>query len=102
MVLIGRVFLKPRKARGVGVGSVFEANLDFDRDRIAGLNAIHCFANSTYFSWDTGSTLFFWRWPVSFRSAARDGFPSYLKGSLPSFKRKPRPLRLEQRALFFF
>jgi hypothetical protein len=41
---------------------------------------------SGWWSWDKGSTLFFWRWPArEMRRAARDGMQPYIQSSLPNY-----------------
>ena len=77
------------------------AVLEFRRDWLAGLHVLSTYLHSSYFGWDRGSTLIFWRWPPSLRHIARDGFKPFQWGNLPSYLRKPRPLALEQRSLFF-
>ena len=52
--------------------------------------ARECFtkaANATWWEWAAGSRLFFWNWPPSFRTWARDGQDHYLTGDLPKFTR---------------
>lgn len=46
-------------------------------------------ALADWWEWRGGSRLFFWRWPISQRLVARDGYPAYIKGSLPQ-NRKPQ------------
>jgi hypothetical protein len=41
----------------------------------------HC----TYWEWNKGLTLFFWRWTPKFRSRAQDGVKVYSQGKLPSY-----------------
>jgi hypothetical protein len=41
---------------------------------------------SGWWSWDKGSTLFFWHWPAEeMRRAARDGMKPYVQSSLPNY-----------------
>jgi hypothetical protein len=48
----------------------------------------HC----TYWEWNKGSTLFFWRWTPKFQSRARDGVKVYVQGKLPRYQRhQPAP-----------
>lgn len=49
----------------------------------------HC-AGADWWEWRHGSSLFFWRWPETLRSTARDGHPIWIKGHLPSYKRLQR------------
>jgi len=56
-----------------------------------GIKGLHCFSESSFFGWDKGSTLFFWRWHPGLQRIARDGFPSQISASLPNSFRKARP-----------
>jgi hypothetical protein len=40
---------------------------------------------ASWWGWDAGSSLFFWRWPSEFRKEARDGTPVRISGSLPMY-----------------
>ena len=40
--------------------------------------------NASWWEWKSGSALFFWRWDVSQRTAARDGMEIFIRGQLPS------------------
>jgi len=63
--------------------------LDIDKDTTAGSQAILQYMSGTWWSWDAGSGLLFWRWPTKqSRAAARDGFEVYVSGRFPHFKRK--------------
>jgi hypothetical protein len=65
--------------------------LDFQ----VGSDAVRKQYGSTWWSWDAGSTLNFWRSPEGEqRTAARDGMPAYISGTLPhNFRgaKKPNP-----------
>ena len=63
---------------------------EFLSDYINGLEAVHRAANSTFWDWDAGSSLFFWRWPDKFQNEARDGTPVFVTGKLPRYKCKQR------------
>ena len=58
---------------------------EFVKDLKAGHNAISRAAHSTFWDWDAGSSLFFWRWPKEFIEEARDGTKVYVKGELPKY-----------------
>jgi hypothetical protein len=70
-----------------------------DRDLLldfqVGSDAVRKQYGSTWWSWDVGFTLNFWRWPEGEqRTAARDGMPAYISGTLPQYFRgakKPNP-----------
>ena len=58
-------------------------------DAAAGADVIHKIANASWWSWDAGSTLLFWRWPAGEqRSAARDGMTPWIQLPLPQFHRR--------------
>ena len=58
-----------------------------------GCDAIGRLANASWWSWDAGSTLFFWRWPKWYICAVRDGTKLFVKREkLPQhFKRQLWP-----------
>ena len=39
----------------------------------------------SYWDWDGGSSLFFWRWPPKVRKDVRDGTPIWVVGDLPHY-----------------
>ena len=54
----------------------------------AGTKAIAQFCDSSWWKWDRGSALLFWRWPTTVSChAALHGFPWWVQGDLPSHKR---------------
>jgi len=57
----------------------------------SGIRGLHSFCESSFFGWEKGSTLFFWRWHPGLQRIARDGFPSQILAELPSSFRKARP-----------
>jgi hypothetical protein len=53
-----------------------------------GLLAIGALSNASWWSWDAGSALFFWRWPETLLPLARDGMDLWIsKPIVPRFKR---------------
>ena len=42
---------------------------------------------ATWFEWNEGSTIFFWRWAKPFRRMARDGIPYWFRGKRPKAKK---------------
>ena len=50
-------------------------------------------AGSSWWEWDQGSSLFFWRWPRGYRKWALEGQPHYQTGDLPRFRRAQPPGR---------
>ena len=58
---------------------------EYLRDLEVGAEAVKRAANSSWWKWDDGSTLFFWRWPSESRVKARDGLPIYFKREPPKY-----------------
>ena len=70
--------------------------LEIDKDVSTGSQAIIQYVSGTWWSWDAGSGLLFWRWPTKqSRAAARDGFEVYVSGRLPHFERKQPQMKEE-------
>jgi hypothetical protein len=66
-----------------------KSNNEYVRDLEVGLEAITRAANSTWWSWEDGSTLYFWRWPPHLKVNVRDGTPLFVDWDLlPNYKRK--------------
>ena len=68
-------------------------NNNWSRDLEAGRSILSAYQNSSYMTWDRGSTLIFWRWPSSLHHIARDGFPSRLIHKLPSNLKLPNKMK---------
>ena len=49
------------------------------KDCKVGRDAMRRLANASWWGWDNGSTLFFWRWPKRHRQAVRDGTKLFVK-----------------------
>jgi hypothetical protein len=59
---------------------------EIERDYDVGMDAIHRASNASFWEWDDGSTLFFWRWPSEFHESLRDGMSVWFrKIDLPSY-----------------
>ena len=61
---------------------------EFMKDYLTGLEAVKRAADSTFWDWDAGSSLFFWRWSTDFLKEARDGTKVNVTGKLPRYKKK--------------
>jgi hypothetical protein len=48
-----------------------------------GTDALSRAMNITWWSWESGSALFFWRWPKDFQLEAQHGTPIRISGALP-------------------
>ena len=71
--------------------TVFRKNAQADlfADKEVGRDAIARAANSTWWDWDAGSTLYFWRWPKRVQQAVRDGTKLYIICSkLPRYMKR--------------
>ncbi len=75
--LIAQVNVKKRKKGSRGAGSTVNER---QRNMEVGADAVMRAAHSSWWDWDAGSTLFFWRWPPEIRSAVRDGTKCLLIG----------------------
>jgi hypothetical protein len=60
---------------------------ELELDLEAGMDALRRAMDATWWNWDSGSALFFWRWPKEFRREARDGTPIRVSGTLPKYRR---------------
>lgn len=73
---------------------------DLLKDLRVGRDAIRRACSASWWEWDGGSTLFFWRWPKEYRKDVRDGLEVCVEGQLPEFWARQRwpedPLEREQ------
>ena len=60
-------------------------------DLAIGMEGLQRVIQGSWWEWNYGSTLFYWRWPVEIREAARDGVPVFIQSELPRYRRKQRP-----------
>ena len=85
-----RITRKPsRKRRRDGTSPAIELY----KDVVVGTDALRRLAFSSWWSWDIGSTLFYWRWPRRYQKSVRDGTKLFVKREqLPKyFKRQMWP-----------
>ena len=86
---------KPRKAAASRkrAGSANECWVELHKDVMVGRDALTRLANASWWGWDQGSTLFFWRWPARHQQAVRDGTKLFVKKELlpHHFKRQLWP-----------
>ena len=52
---------------------------DLWKDFSVGSEAVDRAVNSSWWTWEEGSTIFFWRWPKRFRVSVRDGSKLFIK-----------------------
>ena len=62
------------------------------KDRIVIGDALRRVYHCTYWEWQQGSALFFWRWTTEFVSRARDGVKVFQQAKFPRYRRhQPNP-----------
>jgi hypothetical protein len=86
--------------RHLRLGSVKSGKLwELKRDIEVGRDAISRSSNSTWWSWDSGSTLFYWRWPRRCQKSVRDGTKLFVDWTkMPRYmKRQKWPHDADQR-----
>ena len=83
----------------VGAGED-DTDVELFKDRKVGQDALTRLAESSWWQWDKGSTLFFWRWPSRHRRAIRDGTKLFVKKELLPhyFKRQMWPADMSHRS----
>jgi hypothetical protein len=62
---------------------------ELGQDLQAGRDALDRGMRASWWGWDAGSALFFWRWPKEFLKEARGRTPVRISGMLPKY-RKPQ------------
>ena len=62
----------------------------FLKDLHVGRQVLRSYLDSSFMTWDGGSTLIFWRWPSTSRLIARDGLPPYQLHPFPQTKKRLR------------
>jgi hypothetical protein len=72
-------------------------NTDLGQDLENGQDGLRWGMSSSWWGWDAGSTLFFWRWPKEFRKEARDGTHVRISGMIPKYR---QPQRMVQAYLY--
>ena len=58
--------------------SASEINLELIKDVKVGSDAVSRLAGLSWWTWDAGSTLLFWRWPKRYQKSIRDGTPLFV------------------------
>ena len=62
---------------------------ELEKDLEIGRDAVARAANASWWNWDNGSTLFFWRWPKWSKKSVRDGIKLFVDwSSMPSYWKK--------------
>lgn len=57
------------------------------KDVLLGCDILFKHSNCSWWDWETGSSLVFWRWQGINKIIARDGMPPFIAGQLPHWKR---------------
>ncbi len=79
---------KSRKSRRKEVGKR-SPEKSLAKDLEVGRDCLRRLANCSWWNWDEGSALFFWRWPKAHRKSIRDGTPIFHKREkFPAFFKK--------------
>ena len=61
---------------------------DFKKDLIVGSEAVWRTSQASWWTWEAGSTLLFWRWPTCYRVAVRDGTKAFIhRNRLPCYSK---------------
>jgi hypothetical protein len=69
-------------------------------DITAGIDAISWFLDADWWTWERGSALFFWHWPIGEqRQAAQDDMLILVQSRVPRYQRRARPLSSEKKPL---
>ena len=77
--------IRRRNRKGnIAIGDKMHEELK--RDLEQGTQAVTRASFASYWDWDGGSSLFFWRWPVEFMEEARDGTRPFVMGKLPRYR----------------
>ena len=63
---------------------------EFIKDMNCGVEAVERALCASFWDWDEGSSILFWRWPRIARAEARDGVPIFISGQLPRYKESQR------------
>ena len=67
-----------------------EKESEIDKDLAAGVEYLIRVGKSSFWGWDDGSSILFWRRPKDIRREYRDGCELFVKGKLPRFIKKER------------
>ena len=63
---------------------------ELKKDLVVGKDAIDRAWKSSWWEWEAGSTLFFWRWTDEYKRTVRDGMRVFVKGTLPEYQAHQR------------
>ena len=78
---------------GVSVGNDSdEKESEIDKDLAAGVEALIRVGKASFWGWDDGYSILFWRWPKEIRQEFRDRCELFVKVNIPRFTKKQRML----------
>ena len=72
-----------------------ERESERNKDLAAGVEGLSRVGKYSFWGWDDGSSILFWRWPKYIRREYRDGCELFVKGKLLRFTKKKRMLMEE-------
>jgi len=76
-----------------------ELRASLHHDISYGVQGLQSYMKGSYFNWDGGSTLLFWRWNMEFQTQAKVGFKPCISGKLPrsmKIAKKPKAIVFEK------
>ena len=65
-----------------------ERESERNKDLAAGVEGLSRVGKYSFWGWDDGSSILFWRWPMYIRHDCGDGCDLFVKGKLPLFTNK--------------
>jgi len=68
--------------------SVFKRLSKMNSELIVGRDCLNSYLGSSFFGWDKGSALLYWRWSQETQIFAREGFQPFISGKLPNTTKK--------------
>ena len=68
-----------KRSRHRSRGHGLDPEVEWFKDAKVGCDALRRLAYSSWWSWDVGSTLLFWRWPRRYQRSVRDGTKLFVK-----------------------
>ena len=81
---------KRSRAEHEGQPECWGSRTELRKDLVVGKDAIDRAWKSSWWEWDAGSTVFFWRWTHEYKRLVRDGLRVFVKGELPQYHAQQR------------
>ena len=77
-----KALIKPKRKQGD------KGLVELKKDLIVGSEAVWRATQSSWWNWDGGSTIYFWRWSKCYRMSVRDGTKAFVhRNKLPSYSK---------------